>query len=48
MFTCKHFYDEAADTPDVSFARVASLFDDFRRHPEHGALQRWPIDAVAR
>jgi hypothetical protein len=44
----EHLYDQAAHAPDVSLLRISSLFDHLGRHPEHRALERGPVSAVAR
>ena len=45
--SCEHFYDEAAERPDVCFTGVGGLFDDFGGHPEDGALEGGAVDVAA-
>ena len=34
-----HLHNQASKTPNIGFASVRRLLDDFGRHPEHAALQ---------
>ena len=47
MFSRKHFHNQAANTPNIGFLCVASLFDNLWCHPENRALQRWSVDAIS-
>lgn len=47
MVAREHLDDEAPDAPDICFARVAYLLDDFGRHPVDGALQGRTMSACA-
>ena len=47
MCSCEHFDDEAAEGPDVCFAGVGGLFDNFGGHPEDGALEGGAVDVAA-
>lgn len=40
----EHFDDQTSQAPDVGFARVRGLLDDFGSHPEDGALERGTVN----
>lgn len=44
----EHLDYEAAETPDVGFARVRGLLDNLGCHPVDGSLEGWAMDLGAR